>query len=92
MSDLLPVEPAALPAEQDPVEYMALALNRAKGWLSEATRIEDVRNAFAALLDIAEVAARVSRFLVESPYYQGEKIDGAFDLERALAALGEAVQ
>lgn len=39
------------------------------------------------LLDVAKAAKRVSRFLVESPYYQGEKIDGAFDLEAALEAL-----
>lgn len=29
--------------ERDPVQYMAVVLNRAKEWLSEATRIEDVR-------------------------------------------------
>jgi hypothetical protein len=42
-ADLVPVsESGAL--EADPVEYMALALNRAKGWLSEATSIEEVRH------------------------------------------------
>lgn len=39
----------------------------------------------AAALKVIEAAQRVSTFLVESPYYQGEKIDGAFDLERVLA-------
>lgn len=28
----------------DPVEYMALVLNRAKGWLTEAQSVEEVRN------------------------------------------------
>lgn len=47
MTDLLPVEPAALPAEENPVEYMLTVLNRAKGWLAEAASIDDVRNAKA---------------------------------------------
>lgn len=34
-------DPQAL--ERDPVEYMAVVLNRAKGWLAEAQSVEDVR-------------------------------------------------
>lgn len=40
--DLVPTSDAGA-LEADPVAYMAVALNRAKGWLAEAQSIEDVR-------------------------------------------------
>jgi hypothetical protein len=41
-TDLVVSDQAAL--EADPVEYMSVVLNRAKGWLTEAASIEDVRH------------------------------------------------
>lgn len=44
MADLVLADPEATALDAaDPVEYMAVALNRAKGWLAEARSIEDVR-------------------------------------------------
>lgn len=53
-TEIVPVNDAAS-LEQDPVAYMALVLNRAKGWLAEAQRIEDVREqkAYALTLETA---------------------------------------
>ncbi len=44
MADLVLADPEATALDAgDPAEYMAVALNRAKGWLAEARSIEDVR-------------------------------------------------
>lgn len=43
MSADLAVLPAAGALEEDPVQYMAIVLNRAKSWLAEAQNIETVR-------------------------------------------------
>lgn len=46
----------------------------------------------AALLDIAEAAERVLAWMANDRYTQLEKVDGGFELHRALAALNEVVQ
>lgn len=43
-AELVPTTPDESALERDPVGYMAVVLNRAKGWLTEAQSIEDVRN------------------------------------------------
>ncbi len=44
---------------------------------------------YAALLAVAEAAARVSAWMAQDCYTQLEKVDGGFDLVAALAALEE---
>lgn len=53
-TDLVPVtDEVALAA--DPVEYMAVVLHRAKGWLSEAQSIDEVRNTKAVAVGYESV-------------------------------------
>ncbi len=47
VADLLPVAPGDLSIQSDPVAYMALVLNRAKGWLDEAQNVDTAREAKA---------------------------------------------